>query len=217
MDHADRDDRQGQADEQVGGDGEDVARLAQAAEIGDRDERDGDERDTDAVVVHGRDDGLDLGDRGRRRYRDRHDVVDEQRGRRDEAHDRCQIGLRDDVGPAAVGIGAADLAVGHGNDREQDRDRDRDLDTEEHRGGAGDQQDPQDLLGGVGGRGDGVRTEDGQRLAFRQAFADLLLAGQRAPEEDRPGPVEESTGRGQGDARGGLGHHLVRARVPEVR
>ncbi len=37
---ADRDDGQGQADEQVRRDGEDVARLAQAAQVGDGDERD---------------------------------------------------------------------------------------------------------------------------------------------------------------------------------
>ena len=39
---------QGQADEEVGRDGEDVAGLAQAAEVRDRDQRDGDEGDLDA-------------------------------------------------------------------------------------------------------------------------------------------------------------------------
>ena len=42
---ADGHDRQGQADEQVGRDGEDVPRLAQAAQVGHRDERDRHEGD----------------------------------------------------------------------------------------------------------------------------------------------------------------------------
>ena len=90
VDQPDRDDRQRQADEQVGRDGEDVARLAQAAQVGDRDQRDRDERDLDPEVVGGRDDRLDLGDRGRRRDRDRHDVVDEQGGRGDQPEDAAR-------------------------------------------------------------------------------------------------------------------------------
>ena len=133
VDQADRDDPQGQADEQVGRDREDVAGLAQAAQVGDRDERDRDERDLDPEVVGGRDDRLDLGDRGGRRDRDGHDVVDEQRRGGDEPEDRGQVGLGHDVGAAAVRVGAADLPVRDGHDGEQDRDRDRHLERQEQR------------------------------------------------------------------------------------
>ena len=49
------DDHEGEPNEQVGRDGEDVARLAEAAQVGDRDEGDRRERDLDPQVVQGRD------------------------------------------------------------------------------------------------------------------------------------------------------------------
>ena len=67
---------------------------------------------------------------------DRHHVVDEQGGRRDQPEDRREVGPRDDVRAAAVRVGAADLAVRQRDDGQQDRDRDRDLDRQEQGAGA---------------------------------------------------------------------------------
>ena len=94
---------------------------------------------------------IELVDRRRRRHRDRHHVVDEQRGRGDEPEQRRQLLARHGVRAAAVGEGPADLAVGDRDDREQDRDRDRDLDARhDSASGARQHEDPQDLLGRVG-------------------------------------------------------------------
>ena len=199
---------QGQEHEQVGRDREDVAGLAQAAQVGDGDERDRDERDLDAVVVGGRDDRLDLGDRRGRRHRDRHHVVDEQGGRRHEPGDRRQVRAGHDVRAATVRIGAAHLAVRHRDDGQQQRDGDRHLDRQEHRARAREHQHAQDLLGRVGRGADRVRAEDGQRLALGEALADLLLGRQRASEDDRADAGGQPGARGQRGARGGLGDQL---------
>ena len=194
---ADRHDPQGERGEDVGRDREDVPGLAQAAQVADRDQPDRDERDLDPVVVDRRVDRLELLDRRGRRDRHRHDVVDEQGGRRDEAEQRGEVLARDRVRAAAVGIGPADLAVGQRDDRQQERDPERDLDRVGQRTGRrGDDEDPQDLLGRVGRRRDRVRAEDRQRLDLGEALADLLLARQGTSEDDRLGP-------GRGPARAG--------------
>ena len=108
---ADRHDRQRKADEQIGRHGEDVPRLAQPAEVGDRDEGDRDERDLDPDVVGAREDRLDLGDRRRGRDRDRHHVVDEEGGGGDEPEDRGEVRPGDDVRAAAVRVRPTDLAI----------------------------------------------------------------------------------------------------------
>ena len=61
-----------------------------------------------------------------------------------------QVRPGDDVGAAAVRIGAADLAVGDSDDGQQDRDRDGHLDREQQRARPGHDQDAQDLLGRIG-------------------------------------------------------------------
>jgi hypothetical protein len=53
----------------------------------------------------------DLADRRRSRDRDRHHVVDQERGRRDQAPDLAEVLLRHRVGAAARRVGPADLAV----------------------------------------------------------------------------------------------------------
>ena len=111
-------------DEQVGRDREDVAGLAQAAQVGDRDQRDRDEGDLDPQVIGGRNHRLDLGDRRCRGDGDRHDVVDQQGRRRDQPEDRRQVGPGDDVRASPVGIGTADLPIRDGHHRQEDRDRD---------------------------------------------------------------------------------------------
>ena len=59
-------------------------------------------------------------------------------------------------------------------------------------GDAAQDEDPQDLLGGVGRRADRVRAEDRERLLLGQSLADLLLARQRPAEEERLGPRPEA-------------------------
>ena len=100
-----------------------------------------------------------------------------------EADRPPDVPARHRVRATAGRVGDADLAVADGDDDEQDADRDADLEPVGQRRDAAEDQDPQDLLGRVGGRADGVRAEDGQRLLLRQPLAELLLAGQRAAEE----------------------------------
>ena len=65
-------------------------------------------------------------DAGSDRDGDGEDVVGEQRGRADEARERAEVVLRDDVGAAGGLVDAHRLLVGDDHDREQDSDRDRD-------------------------------------------------------------------------------------------
>ena len=81
-------------------------------------------------------------------------------------------------------------------------DRDRDLDRQEHRRGAADDQDAQDLLGRVGRRRDRVRTEDGERLLLVEALVDVGLARQRSSEDGRSDSGEGSPGPRSRDGRG---------------
>ena len=154
----------------------------------------------DPDVVGGRDDRLDLGDRRGRRDGHRHDVVDEQRRRSDEPEERRQIRPGHDVRAAAVRVGAADLAVRDRDDGQQDGDGDRDLDRQEERARAGEEQDPQDLLGRVRRRADGVGAEDGQRLRSSRAARrspPRWTAGVRRSRPERAPPVARSgSGRG---------------------
>ena len=213
----DGDDPEGQPDEQVGRDREDVPGLAQAAEVGDGDQPDRHERDLDPDVVCRREDRLDLGDRGSRRDGDGHDVVDQECRGGDEPEDRGEVRPGDDVRPAAVRIGATDLAVRDRDDRQEQRDRDRYLDRHEQGASAGDDQDPQDLLGRIGRRGDGVRAEDRERLLLREALLHLLLVRQRPPEDDGTEPGEGATASGPRDRCRLARDQLVRAGVAEVR
>ena len=102
--------------------------LSQAAQVGDRDQRDRQQRDLDPNVVEpgGDRDQLLHGRRGRHGHR--HHVVDEQRRRGNEPQQGRQLGPRDGIGATAVGEGAAHLAVRQRDHGEQEGDRDRHLD-----------------------------------------------------------------------------------------
>ena len=178
---------------------------------------DRDERDLDADVVGRREDRLDLGDRRRGRDGDGHDVVDQERRGGDQPEDRRQVRPGDDVGAAAVRIGATDLAIGDRDDREKERDGDRDLDRDEQRTGPGDDQDPEDLLGRVGRRRDRVRAEDRERLLLRETLLDLVLVRQWPPEDEGPEPGEGAAATGSRDGRRLAGDQLVGAGIPEER
>ena len=142
------------------------------------------ERDLDPDVVQRRHDRVDLGDRRGRRHRDRHDVVDEQAPRPRPARQRREVLAGHDVGAAARRVGAADLAVRERDHGQEHDDRDRHLDRDEERARAGDHEDPQDLLGGVGGGADRVGAEDRQ--------GELLGSRSNASSSfDEPPPEEE--------------------------
>ncbi len=107
----------------VGGRGEDQARLLQPTEVGQRHQDDEGEDDLDAVgpqVVEGRRDGCGA---GRDRHRDGEDVVDDERRRRDERRHPAEVLPRHDVGAAAVRVGVDGLAVAGDDDGQQRRRR----------------------------------------------------------------------------------------------
>src|SRR4029079_19395653 len=81
---ADRDHQQRPEQEQVRRQGEDVARLAEPAEVADRDQGDAADADQDAFVEERGKRRRDLLDGRGGRDGDRHDVVDQQRRRGDE-------------------------------------------------------------------------------------------------------------------------------------
>ncbi len=133
---------------------------------------------------HGRGDLLH-----RRRGRNRHgkDVIDQQRRRRDQRRKATEVVLGDRVRTAATRVCVADLPVAGRDNGQHQGNRERDVDRCHQADGACDEQDVQDLIGGVRGRADGVRAEDGQRLLLVQALADLLFGCQRTAEEDALG------------------------------
>lgn len=131
--------------EDVGGDGEEAARLLDAAEVHEgeqHDDGDGgrrlvlhDEGDGGAEVLHAGGDG----------HGDGQDVVDEEGARHAEAGLRPEVGLRDLVVPAAAGVGAHVLPVRGDDGAHQDDDGGSDPRAVDVRGRAGDGQDEEDL------------------------------------------------------------------------
>ena len=213
----DGDHQQRREDEQVGRDREDVAGLAQAAQVADGDQADRADPDDHAPIEQRREGRDDLLDRRRGRHRDRQDVVDEQRRGRDERDPLADVPAGDRVRAATGRVGDADLAVADRDHDQQAADQDADLEPVGEGDDAAEDQDPQDLFGGVGRRRDGVRAEDRQRLLLRQALAELVLARERAPEQE---PAERGEGLAGGRRRGAgrfLGGQLALAGVAEVR
>ena len=128
---------------------------------------------------------IDLLARRRDRHRDREDVVDEQRRRRDERGAAAEVRLRDGVRAAAGRVGDADLAIADRDDREQEGDRDRDRQGHAERRDADppEEQRAEDLLCRIRARADRVGAEDRKRLRLGQSLADLLVARERPPEQ----------------------------------
>jgi hypothetical protein len=148
---SDGDHQEGGEDEQVGRDREDVARLAQPPEVADGDQADRPHPDVDPPVDECRDRRGDLLDRRGGRNRHRQDIVDQQGRCSDQRDGPADVLLRDGVGPAAGRIRDADLAVADRHDHQQDDDGDAHLEAVGECGYAAQDQDPQDLLSGVGG------------------------------------------------------------------
>ena len=191
-------DQQGDADDvDVGGHGEDAARLLHAPQVGHRDDSDEDEAQQhplmdEALELRQRDNG---GHAGRDRHGHGEDVVDQKRCTGDQRRVFAQVLPADDVGAAATGIGVDRLPVGRDHDRQEDGDHDRDRDQViEAQGQArpADGRDEQDLLGGVRRRGDGVRGEGRQGDRLRQELVLLLVGGDGAADQE---PLQEGVHR----------------------
>ena len=144
--HPDADGQQRQPDEQVRRQGEDVARLAKAAQVADRDQGDRGDPDLDPYVVETRPDRVRLGDRRRGRDGDRHHVVDHQGARGDEPEDLPEVLLCHGIGTTTRRVGPADLAVRGRHHGEHQGDRQRDPDRVLQRQHAAREQRDEDLV-----------------------------------------------------------------------
>ena len=89
-------------DEEIRGNRERDARLAHAAEVDDRDQDDGGDRELDDPAAQRRHGGRDREDAGGDRDGDREDVVDEERGRGNEARDPPRFSFETTYEPPLV-------------------------------------------------------------------------------------------------------------------
>ena len=171
---------------QVGGDGEDPPGLAQAAQVApgqQDDEADRDHHPPRLQGVEGRGEG---GRAGRDAHGHGQDVVDDQGRPGDRGDQAAEVVPADHIGPARGAVGLDDLPIRQHQDAEQPGDGDRDRQGQPDRGRPGEHQDQEDLLGGIGGGGDRVGGEHGQRDPLGDALVGQL-AGSAGP--GRAGPV----------------------------
>ena len=203
--------------EAVGREREQRPGLAHAAQVHDREQQDAAERELDPVRVERRRRRGDRDDPRRDRDRDRQHVVREQRGPGDEARDRAEVLLRDDVRAAARLVGAHGLPVRERDDREQQRDRDRDRNDPVQRAERDADEDDHRRLGGVRDRRERVGCEDREREELREQRLVELVARHRAADDD---PLHDRPSRAAGRARrrllhlGHSGSKLAPARAP---
>ena len=118
-------------------------------------------------------------------HRDGHHVVDHERGGRDQPGQQPEVLPADDVGPSAVRVGVDGLLVRQRDDHQQHDDRDRDGESESRRGGPGQHEGEQDLLGRICGGRDGVGGEDRERELLGEPLLQLLGRGDR-PSQKKP-------------------------------
>ena len=126
----------------------------------------------------------DREDAGRDRHGHRQHVVGEQRRAGDEARQRAEVVLGDDVGAAARLVRLDRLRVRDRDDREQRGDRDRDRQDQVERRRAGGEQHDHPGLGRVRDRGERVGREDRERQELREERL-LHLAGRHRATDDR--------------------------------
>ena len=173
--------------------GEGDSSLLRAAEVREGDEPHQPHRDRHAAVREprrGRGDGQRPGGDA---HRHGQHVVGQDRRRRDQARRLAEVLPGDDVGAAALGVGAHGLPVRRDHDAQDQRDHERDRQHVAERERPGRGQDEHHLLGGVGDRGQRVRGEHRQRQRLRQEGVLKLVAGHRPAEED---PLQDLPGAG---------------------
>ncbi len=183
-DEADAHQRRDRQDEAVGRDREQGAGFARAAQVGERDEDDEHDRQQHAVLVGPRDRRPDREHASHDRDDNGHHVVEEQRRRGRQPGERAEVVLADDVGAAPAGIGAHRLPVRGDDHSHQQRDGDRDRHDVLLRRRRRDEQDDQDLAGGIGDRGQRVGGEDRERQHLRQQRVLQVVTGERTPQDD---------------------------------
>ena len=181
-------------DEEVGGRGEDAARLLHPPQVAPRQDQDERQRDRHPVGEQGAEGGGERRGPRRHRDRDRQDVVGQQRHPGDLGRQEPEVVAGDQVGAARLRVGLDGLAVGEQEDAEdrQERQGDRDHHREDADGGRLD-QDVQDLLGRVRRRGEVVAGEDGQGGRLAEPLVDETLGRQRRP-DDQPLEAAEPLG-----------------------
>jgi hypothetical protein len=157
-------------DVDVGRAGEQPAGLLQPAEVGEGHDGDEPETDLDPFGPEYRECGGDRGDASGDRDGHGQDIVDEQGGPCHQGREFAEVLAADDIRASAARIGMDRLAVTRDDQNEQDHDDDRDRDQLIQGDGepSGGHQDEEDLLAGVGGGGDRVGGEHGQRGRFAE-------------------------------------------------
>jgi hypothetical protein len=170
-------------DEQIGGQGEQIAGLPQPSQVGHGDGGDKAHPDDHAVVVeggHGRGQGSHA---SRHAHRHREHVVDEEGRARDQPRQRSQIVLGDDVRAAALRVGENSLPVRAHHDRDEGGDGEADGNRVVESDRPRQDEDEQDLFRSVGHGGERVRGEDGQGGGLGKPFVASLRRRQRASDK----------------------------------
>ena len=175
---------------------EEQPRLADASEVGQRQQHDAEERESDLVRLEGRHGGGQSEDPCCDGDGNREHVVDEERGGREKARKPPEIVARDHVGSSARLVRAHGLPVGKDDDREQRGDRGGDREHEVSGACRRGDEDNECRLGRVGDGGKRIRREDGQRELLREQGVVHLAA--------RPWPADERSLDGDGSARAPL-------------
>ena len=167
-------------DEEVGGDGEDLAALLHAPEVAEGDERDEEAGDRHLVRGHRLVGRHERGGAGGCRHGHGEDVVGEQRGAGHLGRDDAEVVPGDQVGATGRGVLLDRLPVGEDQEPEHHHHGDGDRHHEGERRQADQRdEDVEDLLGGVGARGEVVGGEHGERGGLAQPLVVDLVAVER--------------------------------------
>ena len=176
--------RQRGDNEEVRRDREDAARLADASQVPDHQQRDESERQLHAVDVPVGECRCERRDARRDADRHRQDVVDQQRAGGDERRHFAEVVLRDDVRAAARRVRVDRLAIGEDHDRQNRCDHERDRAREAERRGADEHQHAEDFLGRVRDRRQRVGRQHGQPGDAGEPFVVREVGRDRFPDDE---------------------------------
>ena len=180
---ADGQHREDAQDEPVRGDREQRAGLVHAAEVHEHEDEDDPAAHPDRVRKECRERRREVLHTRGDRHRDRHHVVDQERGRRDERRVTAQVRLADGIGTAAVGVRVAGLPVAQRHEAQQADDHEGDPRRGQDHRGATEGEHEEDLLGRIGVRRDRVGAVDGQCETLRQQRLRHLVRAHRVADE----------------------------------
>ncbi len=179
-----RQDQRGEGDdEEVRRDGEDSARLAEAAQVGEGDEAD--EAHTEGYAM-----GQELwkrrgegGHPGGHAHGHGQHVVDQKRGGGHQPRGRAEVGAGHDVGAAARRIRVDGLLIRDGDHHEEAGDGHGHRHGQMGRGHAGQDEHEQDLFRRIRHGGERIGGEDGEGDALREPLVARLGQGHRPPDQ----------------------------------